>query len=388
MWLQYYLPAFTLPYYDYWVYPHRWAKSQVVFYPILLTSLAWVAFLWGYGSKLGIKISQRFPVPCPSRYTVLTSWVLLLIGIMSLLIATHKSGGLLQIAMQGSVLKGTGIWITLGFLTIPGVILAWNYKSRIAAVLAVIFYFTIINAAQGRGAALSVFILLLIDSYYLWNLRNSTTLLLGIGIAMTITVIASIGRLLTTIASLPDIIALVNNIGRNLAFHAMLTINRDISRIEQVSIILELVPSHVGYFAGVPMLQALLGPFAKYLIHDFLDWRIMLTAIALYGRVENLSWGFGGTGVGEWYVNFGLAGVIGVWLLFGVTARSLYEWFQRNRTDRNQSVLLALYVLLLNIFLGCVGETIGHLFSVWTLVPIVMSSHWYRIRIIGVRVRS
>jgi len=379
MWLQYYLPAFTLPYYDYWVYPHRWKENQVVLYPVLVSSVAWLAFLFGYGVRLGRSLSRSLPVPTPSRYTVWTAWALTLVGLGSLLIAVGRSGGLLRIAQLGSVAKGTGVWVQLGFLTLPGIALLWSYgRSRIVAVLAAVTYFAILMAAQGRGAALEVLIVLLIMTRYLRNVSNTTLLVVG-GIFVLFVILAgSVGRVLMKVKSLSGVVTLISGVGMDFVSNTVLTINRDLSRLEQLSIVMELVPERVGYFLGIPMLQGLFGPFVKYLFPGYIDWRVALTAVAIYGWAQDLPWGMGGTGVGEWYANFGFGGVVIGWMLLGVGARCLYEWFQRNRQIYPQRVIVALYVLLLLFFWGCEGESIGHLFSMWLLLPVVMTSRWRR----------
>jgi hypothetical protein len=168
MWLQYFLPAFTLPYFNYWVYPHQWGENQVVLYPVLVSSIAWLAFLLGYRSKWGKTLSQSLPTPVSSCYTKWIAWALTIIGLNSLLIAVERSGGLLQIVQSGSIAKGTGIWMYLGFLTLYGIALLWSYEdkiSRIVAMLASIIYFIILLSAQGRGAAITVFIVLLVMKY-------------------------------------------------------------------------------------------------------------------------------------------------------------------------------------------------------------------------------
>jgi len=379
MWLQYYLPAFTLPYYDYWVYPHRWEKNQVVLYPVLMSSVAWLAFLFGYGVRLGRSLSRSLSVPIPSRYTVWTAWALILVGLGSLLIAVWRSGGFLQIAQLGSVAEGAGVWVHLGFLTLPGIALLWSCgRSRVIAALVAMTYFAILMAAQGRGAALEVFILLFIMIGYLQNLTNTTLLALGGVFVLFAITVGSVGRVLMQVKSLSDVVTLTIKVTTDFVYNTVLTINRDLSRLEQLSIIMELVPERVGYFLGIPMLQGLFGPFRKYLFPGSIDWRVVLTATAMFGSAQDLRWGMGGTGVGEWYANFGFVGVVVGWIFLGVGARCLYEWFQLNRKIYTDRVIVPLYVLLLLIFAGCVGETITHLFSMWLLLPVVMTSLWKR----------
>jgi len=381
MWLQYYLPALTLPYYDYWVYPHRFEKSQVILYPILLSSVGWLSFLSGYKVKLGRLISRVMPAPIPSRYTIWTAWTLILIGSAGIFMTIKQSGGLFNIAYIGSVSKGTGVWFHLGFLILPGVALMWSWhNTRVIAILASIVYFVVLMSAQARGASLVVFIILFIMSSYIWNLKSVNILLFGNFFVMFIIIAVSVGRYLIGIKSLSDIFSLTLTIIISYVNNVILTINRDLSRLEQLSIIMELVPEHVNYFLGIPMLQGLLGPFSKYLFPGTLDWRILLTSVALYGSPEHLEWGMGGAGVGEWYANFGLAGVIIGWLLFGVAGKCLYEWFQQGKQRYPQGVLLPMYVLLLWILEGCMMETFGHLFSIWLLVPVVMTSRWRHVK--------
>lgn len=377
MWLQYYLPAFTLPYYDYWVYPHRWEKSQVVLYPILLASVAWVAFLCGYRSRLGRVLSHLLPAPVPLRATIWTGWVLTLVGLASLLMAVKQSGGLLQIAQSGSVSVGTGIWIYLGFLTLTGSSLMFSYRNtRTIAIFASIVYFTVLMAAQGRGIAIEIFIILFIIAKYVWNLNNVIIILLGYIFTIFVFVVSSVGRVLIQIKSFSSLILFIVQVITNFFYTIILTINRDLSRLEQLSIVMELIPEQIDYFLGVPMVQCLFGPFLKYLFPDTIDWRTLLTAVAIYGSPTRLSWGMGGTGVGEWYANFGLVGVIIGWLLFGIVARCLYQWFQQSRQGRPQTVLLPVYVLLLWVLWGCMSESVGHLFSIWLLIPIMITSRW------------
>jgi hypothetical protein len=379
MWLQYFLPAFTLPYFNYWVYPHQWGENQVVLYPVLVSSIAWLAFLLGYRSKWGKTLSQSLPTPVSSCYTKWIAWALTIIGLNSLLIAVERSGGLLQIMQSGSIAKGTGIWMYLGFLTLYGIALLWSYEdkiSRIVAILASIIYFIILLSAQGRGAAITVFIVLLVMTRYLWNIHNITLIVIGSTFALFAILFGSIGRLLTTVEAISSVIAIFIKIIENFIMNMLLTVNRDLSRLEQLSIVLELIPKQHNYLLGVPILQSLFGPFKKYLFPDSVDWRIALTSIAIYGQVMDLSWGMGGTGVGEWYANFGLGGVVIGWILWGVGARCLYEWFQRSRQIHPARITVAVYVLLLNVFWGCISESTLHISSLWWLLPVIVTIRW------------
>ncbi len=379
MWLQYFLPAFTLPYYDYWVYPHRWEKNQVVLYPILVSSVAWLAFLISYRSKWGRNLSRSLPIPILSCYTVWIGWILTAVGLVSLVVAIEQSGGLLQIIRSGSVAKGTGVWVILGSgLLFPGIALLWSYKgkNRVAAIIAAAIYFIVLTSAQARGQAVTMFIMLFIMTKYLWNVRNITLIVIVSVLALLIVLSASIGRFLTTIKTFSYIISFASEVVVNFVANMILTINRDLSRLEQLSIIMEIMPEQHNYFWGLPMLQSLSGPFRKYLFPDSVDWRITLTSIALYGNVQTLSWGMGGTGVGEWYANFGLGGVVIGWVLLGVGARCLYEWLQRGRQIHPARMTVVVYVQLLLIFWGCIGEGVGHIFSLWSLLPVVVTTRW------------
>jgi hypothetical protein len=280
---------------------------------------------------------------------------------------------------SGSIAKGTGIWMYLGFLTLYGIALLWSYEdkiSHIVAMLASIIYFIILLSAQGRGAAITVFIVLLVMTRYLWNIHNITLIVIGGTFALFAILFGSIGRFLTTVEALSSVIAIFIKIIENFIINMLLTVNRDLSRLEQLSIVLELIPKQHNYLLGVPILQSLFGPFKKYLFPDSVDWRIALTSIAIYGQVMDLSWGMGGTGVGEWYANFGLGGVVIGWILWGVGARCLYEWFQRSRQIHPARITVAIYALLLNVFWGCISESTLHISSLWWLLPVIVTIRW------------
>ena len=381
MLLQYYVPAFTLPYYNNWVYPHLWEHNKVILYPILLASLAWFVFLLAYQDGLGKKLARTMPLILALRNRVLLGAILISVGLSSLLIAIRQSGGLSAIVQGGSVVEGTGVWVYLGFLTIPGVLLLWIHpRTRILALAAATFFFAFHTASQARGLGIQIFILLFIMSCYLWRLKNKYILIISGSLLFAILLVAAVGKNLTQVADVSQLFDLITRIINSLETQFKILINRDIARLEQLSIMLELVPDRVQLFWGSPMFYSLLGPFGKYVYTSgsYQDWRIILTQIAFASDGENFTWGMGGSGVGEWYVNFDFFGVIIGWYLIGVLARTLYEWFQEQMQIRFQ-VTLAFYVVFLWIFLGVVSEGVGHLFKSWLLlVPLLVSKCYPR----------
>jgi len=380
MWLQYYLPALTLSYYDYWVYPHRWEKNYVILYPLLMSSIAWASFLVGYGLRGKLSLGRALPVPILSRYTIMIAKVMVVVGTTSLIIAVQMSGGIISVIQAGEVRQGTGIWMFLGNLTLPGILfLLLNRRHRKLALLASIVYFVVFMAAQGRGASFRGFILLLITTYYLnrYYFKNLRTLRFLFTLVIFLFFIIYTGRvaiLMVGVSSLGELVYIASDVIKDFWLQAVMAINRSISRIEQLSIGLELVPNEVPYFFGIPMLSSLLGIFQKYLLPDYIDWRIILTSVSLYGSIMKLNWGMGGSGVLEWYVNFGVIGVIVGWLLLGLVARCIYEWFVINR--ENSKAVIPLYAKFILIFMGVAAESIGHMFSLLFLLPLLLSLRW------------
>ncbi|MGK7905035.1 MAG: hypothetical protein AB4352_27240 [Hormoscilla sp.] len=388
MLIQYYVPAFVLSINDYWLLPHTKNISAIILDTIFLSAVSWSFFLIGYHLSIGKNVWLNFPSCFYKRFDLTGSFILVILGLISSLIVLIRSGGLLAVSRAGSVTKGTGIFVYLSLLILPGQIKLWvdsKYQKRFFVIVTLLFYFIFLTVSQARGGALNLMIYLFITSYYMWNIPNKTVGILAIFFAVFIIGFGATTSLLTSSANYASFWDFLIRVNSSIMANITITIGRSISRLEQVAIIIEVIPYKIPFFMGEPMLMSVFGPFGKYIYGEkFYDWRVILTGLAYSGSdrissysvyYQSLSWDYnmGGTAVGELYANFDWIGVWFGWLLLGILGGGIYEWFQ-NQTVRKAA--LPIYLMILRVFWGMIGEGMAHIFNLWLLLPLVLMLGW------------
>jgi hypothetical protein len=388
MLIQYYIPAFVLSINDYWLLPHTKSINFIIIDTIFLSAVSWVFFLMGYHLRIGKIVWLNFPSCFYKSLDLTGSFILVILGLISSLIVLIMSGGLLAVSTAGAVTQGTGIFVYLSLLVLPGQIKLWvdsKEKTRYFVIITLLFYFIFLTVSQARGGALTLIIYLFITSYYLWDIPNKTVGILGIFFSVFIIGFGATTSLLTFSANYESFWDFLIRANSSMIANLTITIGRSISRLEQVAIITEMIPYKIPFFMGEPMFMSLFGPFGKYIYgEDFYDWRVILTGLAYSGNerissysfyYQSLSWDYnmGGTAVGELYANFDWIGVWFGWLLLGILGRGIYEWFQNQIVPK---AALPIYMMILRVFWGMIGEGMAHMFNIWLLIPLVLMLRW------------
>lgn len=379
LWFQFYIPAFTLPYSEVWFYPHNWNLNEIIFYPILLTSLAWIFFLFGYSLKGGKKIALSLPKPLKSKLFSLVGIAFLIIGLFFTFLVVIQSGGIGNIAKSNSVTKGTGIFVILSQVIIPGILICWVKKStRILAISLGLIYLFFNLVSQSRGAGIMVLVFIFISSYYFWKFNNKITLIfMGSGLFF-ISFASMLATRFKFNFSINYVLLYVEKYIENISKFLLFNMNRDISKLHQLSIIIDYFPDKIDLYWMQTFLMGSLGPFAKYIFPDYIHWPKLVTAVIFRANPETIDWGFGASSMGELYVNLGVLGVIMGWFLFGVLGRILYEWFILNAEGKIRSIIIPLYIMFLKIYMGLIIEGSPHIFYLWLLVIPLLSLKWIK----------
>jgi oligosaccharide repeat unit polymerase len=385
--LQIYVPAITLPFFGHWTYYEgTWVQVQItqssIAAGILLTSLAWVVYLitYKYSGTLGKHFGKRLPFPKETVHTKLLSLFLASIGLLMIFIILKSSSGIFQIIIKSDIIQGTGLWVHFIYLCLPGIFYLSSLRRwRLLSIVTAIAFTVLFLAASRREVALAILIQIFILIYYVDRIDNRSLVLKGLMLLAFGMIVVSMGGIISHTSNLQDIIEKFElyfiDLGSTIERLFIVTLNKDISRIEPMAFAVILVPEVRPYLLGVPMFIAFFGPFAKFFFPDVgPGWETDLTMLA-YGVNTELGWNLAFNGVGDWYVNFGVLGVILGWFLLGLFSRISYEWFLFHKS--HSAVVFAYLPLLRAIWTVAMMGTWHIMDAAYSLPFLLLSFRWF-----------
>jgi len=361
---------------------------SIIMKSIILSVVGFCFFCLGYNSQIGNSLSNHFCLP-QNKYSdnFIKNFALLiiLITLAGLLFRVRHYGGLWDFAMTPYSLKYTkSFWEHLGRffsrLYMPSVILSVyvissgkysNFsKSLFLCFLFVIFFFCII---QGARWYISTFSLLSILSVY-----ATRTL--------------SFRKLLLWVVPLVLISLFFINIQTNIRKNPTLLFNSDqkvfswVTPFEECNAyphfleILTKFPKVYDYTYGRSFYNILTNFIPRCIWENKPIGFGKFLAVQIYGSHESVS--YGGTIIGESYVNFSWIGVIIILFMLGIVAKIFYDMYSKNKND---IITITFYLMNLVFFWGVIrGDllsivfpALGNLITLYILLKISVSFHLF-----------
>jgi hypothetical protein len=148
----------------------------------------------------------------------------------------------------------------------------------------------------------------------------------------------------------------------------------DTAMVATLAVEVQYVPSVMPFEFGATYLEALTRPIPRALWPDKPregDVRLMETIWPDLRRVTQFTF----SGFGEPYMNWGLPGVIGVFVVLGAAWRTLYEWLMSERSNHLTEAVFAISLPFVIVYMrGGIG--VDYQRQVIFLVPLLVGA-WY-----------
>ncbi len=338
-------------------------KPELIQQALLLGALGNASLIIGYRSKLGPKLSQRYPHLSPrwrAGRLLLISVVYVSISIAGFAYAVDRSGGLESFleTLQGRSLLSDSNSQIFAALSVLSYVVTAMLASYYALTKRFGIFFILSLALStgmgliqgGRAVVLVIWITVFVVFYYLRRSRRVVTLrvfLITLGFLLAVVIfIVVLGTKRTNIQLGVDTLG-QSEVDMLQTDDLTSGFMREFSQFDWFVIVLDISPSIIPYQYGSTFMDF----FAQFVPR--LVWRDKPLPIeyVVTQRVTGVESGSPFTIIGELYLNFLWPGVVMGMLLFGVLMRSVYDYLQRN--PRNLSVIIIfgyIYANLLQLY--------------------------------------
>jgi hypothetical protein len=385
--LQYFLPGLVLLGGARWIYPHTGSNESVVVFPWIATLVGWVAFLIGYSWPTAGRPEPESGSPAGSYRRMRTiGRTCAAVAVGAILLSWQLSGGLTATIAKGSTLEGSGVLNILAYLSLPSMLLLaqGGRRDRILAVVVGAVASVFFVSVQARGNAWE---LLAITSVALWVYRPGRwkRLLLPMVVLAAFLIFLPFAQALPRLdLARPGVLTVsLGNYARqypqNLGDRLGRVLMADVSKIEQLSLVLDYVPDRFEH-RPASILGVAAGPVLKRVRGEaVLPWDRELTAV-VYGFRGPVAFSMGSSGLAELYVFGGwLALSIGM-VVYGLVSQRLWAWFMiaGSRTPSGRALYVAyLSLILLSLQKGFAVVAFAYLYLLWPL-PLLIAGRTAR----------